>query len=1531
MASAALALTLLATTLALPAPAGAQGAPALQAGDGASPAVALEPAPPTLPDRVRPAAVVASRPPATSPASTAAPGTAASPRATYPPVTPCRPDQHSLYCRQNSSFVDATISADTVESGGLLTASITSSAPACDMTMRTGPYRDCSVKELQYFGLGNRILPEGGGGLATIEPGTDGVVCYQYVPSCQFRTTYTGELPSRWILIQMVGYQRTIDPPPEGNDYAIYSTPEGPVYQWYAIEDVVFRVVGSVAGPTADFTVTPVDGQPGTYDYVSTSTNPNGTGLTHRWTFPDGSTSSQASVRKTYTTPGDKTVTLDVATPESQTDSKTITTTVEAPELGISITLDGEPPALDVDDEVEVQIKVTAGKDGVGNLTGLKLAGPGLVNGDEDVLEVTEGVSPSPGTAFALAPGAAKNFTAKIKARSAGTSDLTATVSGKDAAARTVTKTATNAVRVRSAALKLDLELDKQELTLDEDDDGPKPQNVELTVTGTNTSDKTLTDITLLSIVPSWKTGLPFTSRFPSSILHPLDGPGNDGLPLDDLDPGEHFEKTFEVQVLDDGHLRLGIDASYSNEDGGTDLATGDVDLTSKPKYLLAFESTADASVDDNSADPWNPSDAVAAGRSFLVTGSVENLTTDQKVIATIPAENLKQVSSVNLGPLEEDWDNPGMPMRVDLDAGASQGVHARPVAIPVPAKNGALTYSEYGYAPKGKAYLREDGDLTAVPADAILTKASDRTFKVPIVWPPPEPAPTPIEFYGLFSKAFIESTAAWWANAAQSAGTALYAVGEMEANAWNVIVDPVAREAFRQQVTGAWASFVNNVELMRQTLLNLSPAERLQLIQEISNPFLLYLKVGKAIVTSDQAQAAAKAIGTAIDAAWTRITTLGGEDPRELARILGSGSATVFNEVTVGMVTDAAVAKLFTKMRYGKNLADAQKFVDEAAAAKAAEGLRIDKGLKGIPAGAALTDEVLTIGLGVTRAEKQQLLAVAKRFNLRVMARSRGSGAAELLAKGRARLKPFGVDAKNVSDLDVLLGFPASMRDTVAIKKPKAWADVLASGEYRALDAEQRAQVASRWQTRSKEWSGGGKLKETAPGEWTVAEAPPVDGVGAERAKFLKADEAGTFDLQFPTEGNWEEVATNKQAIGTARADFRLGRTTVDGDEVLQPFMSAAQGGKPLPITGDVDLVALLNPDGTYPSPEKIIAAYAELAKPPLGMQHPATWSFNIKGKSMDLLSDHVLGGATAEPLASFDPTGKITAVLFDPKMSLIPADRAANPALLIQVAGGIKLPSHAYGLGAALPVFIDSQGRPTNPYYLPEDWREAQTRAGSGSTRLTSTRRAGTEADRATAPSTSGVRFVRGAAPAEENADFTLRRFDGGWDTWSDIPAGKLQIAPQTCLADDLAAGQRTIAVYGLDQLFADSGTGGQGWFQAGDEVTVDLHGSEPWTTTIVSLTAHSVTFRDPAPRAFLPGTAVHLRLVSSDGGREDDDGAGDPSSGGEATRPAPGELARTGSSSAPLAALGALLVLAGAAFVAAGRGTRARGLHR
>ena len=119
-----------------------------------------------------------------------------------------------------------------------------------------------------------------------------------------------------------------------------------------------------------------------------------------------------------------------------------------------------------------------------------------------------------------------------------------------------------------------------------------------------------------------------------------------------------------------------------------------------------------------------------------------------------------------------------------------------------------------------------------------------------------------------------------------------------------------------------------------------------------------------------------------------------------------------------------------------------------------------------------------------------------------------------------------------------------------------------------------------------------------------------------------------------------------------------------------------------------------------------------------------------------------------------------------------------------------------------------------------------------------------------------TAGVRYVRGAAPVEEATPDRLVRYSNGkWATWVPGP-GPFPIAPQTCVAKPLAAGQRTASICSLASLFPNTGMTGQQWFAVGDTISVDLRGLQTFTTRVVALTATSLTFADAAPRAGIGG---------------------------------------------------------------------------
>lgn len=1191
-----------------------------------------------------------------------------------------------------------------------------------------------------------------------------------------------------------------------------------------------------------------------------------------------------------------------------------------------SLTITPAKTSIAVGEETDVAVKVTTGG-GKGSLQGLQFQDGAVLDvGDSGALEVVSGGTP--GAPFSMGPNATVTKTVRVRGVAGGSASLGSSIKGATDQGNAVAASGTGGpVDVKVSGLDLKVKLDETEFEIEEDADGPKPATRTLTVEATNTTQEQVTDVVLLPFVPAWQEGLPFTSVFPATIVSVTEGPPEEGLELGDVDPGEKITKTFEVQVTDDGHLNLSTSATWTDAGGNADRSVGEVDFVARPKYLLSFSAEADASVDDNPADPWNGKGEVAVRRNFLITGKAKNLTTDQRIVATVPATDRRFISSVNLVDLATDWDAPATPYRVEIDAGSTEAFHGKPIALPVPERENVPTEAKVVYTPEGIAQLKDSEDDTAAfDIERVLTTDAARGFEVPIAWPPAEEAPTAIELYGLYSKGFIESTAAYWSGAADTALKGLEMVGYIELQAWKLVSgDPATQEAFRQKVTGAWASFVNTLDLYSQTLEAMTPAQRAEAAAIAANPVLLFWYAAHKYATPEKVEQARTAINGSIQAMFTKMIDFSNQDPRVIAEELGRGSATVYNEVTAGMITDAAIAHLFTKIKYGKNLADSQKYVDELAEAAARDGLKLEKGLKGIPPGAVLTPEVLAVGLGISKAEAAQIYAVAKKYNLRIMARSRGASSIELLEKGLARPKPFGIDAKNVNDIDRLLGFPEALKDRVVIRKPNAWSDVVATPDYVAATREQRAQIASRWQTRSKEWSGAGELTESSAGVWTV-KTPPGDGIGAERQKFLDYAAKGEAPLQFPTKGNAEEIWNKDlgKPLGTANAEFEL-KTFVgaDGVEYHVPRMSdGAPGSKLLDITGDVDLVALLNPDGTFPDVEKLIAAYADLAKPPLRMQHPATWSFGVEGKSKALLEDHMLGGATEEPLADFNPLGFATAVLFDKKQSLIPADRLANAATFVKVAGGIKLPSHAYGLGAVAPLTFEL-GQQTRDYYTPEDWTQAR---GGGETapptRGSSARAAQTEVRAVTGE--RGVVFSRSAPPvAQQSRSVLVQYLAGAWAPWSPLPAGPLAIAPQTCAADAIDAGDQVVAVCPLTMLFERSGTKGQAWFQPGDRVALDLGDGSEWITTVSAVSADSITFADAAPRSYLAGTTIQLLT-----------GAGRPGSGpapttvtaggggGQGTGSAPGALVRTGSDLGPLTVAGLCLLAVGVLALAVRR---------
>ncbi|WP_309111188.1 carbohydrate-binding protein [Saccharothrix sp.] len=118
--------------------------------------------------------------------------------------------------------------------------------------------------------------------------------------------------------------------------------------------------------PTAKAAATTTSGQvPLTVGFSSTgSTDPEGTALSYRWDFGDGTTSTQPNPTHTYTTNGVRTATLTVTDTGGKTGSVNTTITVgnTAPTVRIDAPLDGKVFAYG--DTIQYRITVTDPEDG---------------------------------------------------------------------------------------------------------------------------------------------------------------------------------------------------------------------------------------------------------------------------------------------------------------------------------------------------------------------------------------------------------------------------------------------------------------------------------------------------------------------------------------------------------------------------------------------------------------------------------------------------------------------------------------------------------------------------------------------------------------------------------------------------------------------------------------------------------------------------------------------------------------------------------------------------------------------------------------------------------------------------------------------------------------------------------------------------------------------------------------------------------------------------------------------------------------
>ena len=419
-----------------------------------------------------------------------------------------------------------------------------------------------------------------------------------------------------------------------------------------------------------------------------------------------------------------------------------------------------------------------------------------------------------------------------------------------------------------------------------------------------------------------------------------------------------------------------------------------------------------------------------------------------------------------------------------------------------------------------------------------------------------------------------------------------------------------------------------------------------------------------------------------------------------ELAEFAGENIDAVF-EVLVAARTLVKVSKAAagTPGPIRNRLAQAwelrrQKGLAQVDEVIATQGYRAVPEARVLPAGVDVTDlpKIWRDSYGLGEKDLQNLQKISAEYGVNIVFRSRSPKSIELIGSGRALPKPQGIKTKGVNDIDIeFLDYPSEYDSIVVHMEPpvkptgnetadaaaaeKYATDVLAarrqdlvpgSVEHRDL----RAQISARVETRMKEWT------ELTP-EYVTA-LVEVDGspIG------IKVDFDPEFN-GFPAEGLRYEPNRPIQLDQQA---------SVNGRRVFVMKLQEPGGTAFKEVTGDIDFLAILKPDGGILGANGDAAELAkrgevyEMMRSLVGMQH---------GESNSIVSDKVrakyvkdgLDAPGGETLLAVTPQKRLVTTYFDDRLSTLKGgpnselgDRLQGVAYFSGIFSELRTPNRLY-----------------------------------------------------------------------------------------------------------------------------------------------------------------------------------------------------------------------------------------------------------
>jgi len=1013
-------------------------------------------------------------------------------------------------------------------------------------------------------------------------------------------------------------------------------------------------------GPTASFTSRAMPPVPGDFEFNSISTDPEGEPVIESWSMGDDTTRSGASLIHRYTSPGSFTVRLTVTDTDALTNMTSRIITVPAPRPVVSVRLLNKHTGnrIELAEEFTVRVTVSATADGVGSLSNLVFTLPALtVPGLFTVLN-----APAQTNIGTLPPGGKVEFDWRLRADLAGQFSLVASgVRGQDAIGRTVTG-ASQSAQGQVTALIVGIEQRPARLVLGGDNNHDGQTNhldrlVELVVGLTNVTQQAITDVKALIVDdPIQLTSL---AQDLNIWLTPTNVPPGD---FGTIPPGaENAVRRTNVYVA--------TGRTYAEASIIVQGRIGETGLQSRGEGLVNVggETLVEARFDVEDR-------AYRSGQVVRLFGSLKNVSRfrnnrgeiidDGKTVGVVVYPVIEGNGALGYcflrGSGGRTPDGPTAFLlapdeTIELSAIVPTAEFATNTTV-------AVTYQVVGYVhgegPKPRRSRPGEVEVIEKVTEGWSARHEVELAGVPETTDPWLTCPTDLSFGGFVSCRFTEGLG--------NAGGGLVGLAMLTGSG----LKELGMGSIRMIGWSLWA--------MGQTLDGLNdPAARARLAEEIAIDLAALKQVG--VESLDGIELAAAGIGPAIERAIIDTgRTLETGDIKliagGLARITGENidvplealiAARALRKAMLVREGAQSAAKQALEKSFERQTRELGGTVDIHAArgdlAKLAES-------PDLPTGINVVNEprVYRDAFGARTDEVKSFLAVAKEEGVILAFRSRSPKAAALLDAIPLRhlLKPGGVSIKTVSEIDIkFLNYPSHLEaECVLVEPPIPWMDQdKFPGEFWA--------AAQNYLDRFPELKLG--TDESQALRWEVYErlSHQMDEWPKQAENFVKYSRDG-IDVDFHAQkqgvGFGKFLMPNSGSKRAAKLEPHNFIDPYSGKERSAYRLLMDDGtGDFKAITGDIDFLAILNPDGTMPNVLKRLRVYKKMVA--LGMQHGESFTFfkrELREKFLRCCTPTASGGEGGKMLAA-TPYGELLTTQFRDNLSVV--EGGPNAALKI------------------------------------------------------------------------------------------------------------------------------------------------------------------------------------------------------------------------------------------------------------------------